>query len=187
MMIQCIPPSVTAKASEFETFVLAHPDFDSQNVLVSEDGTLIALIDWDNVQTVPRCIGYTRYPAWITRDWDPAKYGYGLPNTRPENSPEELEYYRSQYANKMRTLLLESIDFSTKSHLFEALWIAVSNPFCKDAIVEKFFLHLFPENIQEEEELYFYETAIALAEHTLDQDVESMILKTFHDLFCVHS
>ena len=120
MMIQCIPRSVTAKAPEFETFVLAHPDFDSQNVLVSEDGTLTALIDWDNVHTVPRCIGYSRYPAWITRDWDPVMYGYGLPNTRPENSPEELEYYRVRYAHKIRTLEPESIDFSTKSHLFEA-------------------------------------------------------------------
>jgi hypothetical protein len=71
MMIQCIPPSITANTSESETFVLAHPDFDSQKVLVSEDGTLTALTDWDNVHTVPRCIGYTRYPAWITRDWDP--------------------------------------------------------------------------------------------------------------------
>jgi hypothetical protein len=185
MMIQCIPRSLTKKASELETFVLAHPDFDSQNVVVSEDGTLTALIDWDNIHTVPRCIGYSRYPAWITRDWDPAIYGYSLPNTRPENSPEELQYYRFQYAEKMRTLLSGEFDFSTKSHLFEALWIAVSNPTCTDAIVEKIFVHLFPEDVQEDEDLYLYETAIALAEHTLDREVESVILRALHDLFCL--
>jgi hypothetical protein len=175
------------KAPELETFFLAYPDFDRQNVLVSEDGTLTALIDWDNVHTVPRCIGYSRYPAWITRDWDPAMYGYGLPNTRPENSPEELEYYRVRYAHKISALEPKSIDFSTKSHLFEALWIAASSPFCTDAIVEKIFLHLFPENVEEEEQLCLYETAIALAEDSLDKEVESMILKAFHDLFCVHN
>jgi hypothetical protein len=38
---------------DHESFVLSHPDVDSQNVLVSEDGTLTALLDWDNVHTVP--------------------------------------------------------------------------------------------------------------------------------------
>ena len=66
-------------------------------MLVSEDGTLIGLIDWDNVHTVPCCIGYQRYPSWITRDWDPNKYGHGIPGCRTENSPEELEHFRKIY------------------------------------------------------------------------------------------
>ena len=67
-MLQSIPPSIPIKAAEPESFVLPHPDFACQNVLISEDGTLTAVIDWDDVHTVPRCIGYTRYPNWITRD-----------------------------------------------------------------------------------------------------------------------
>jgi hypothetical protein len=187
MMIQCIPPSLpepTTNTSSPETFVLAHPDLDSQNVLVSENGTLIALIDWDNVHTVPRCIGYNRYPAWITRDWDPIKYGYGLSTSRPENSPDELFHYRRHYSNIMNSLIPESNDFSTKSHLFEAIWIAVSNPMCTNSIVEKIFLEVFPENIHGDS-LYLYETVIGLVEDTLDKDVKSRILNAFQDFFAI--
>lgn len=184
MMLQSIPLSVPMKTSdtESESFVLAHPDFDSQNIYVSEDGTLTALLDWDDVQTVPRCIGYTKYPSWITRDWDPLCYGYGDPDSREENSPEELELYRSRYANKMKLLVSETRDFSTKSHILEALWITVSSPACTSHIVEKIFTYIFPEEI-EREPLYFYETVMGLAQHTLEKDVESRIKKGFEDLF----
>lgn len=57
-------------------FVLTHPDFDMQNVLVSSDGHVKALIYWDGVCAVPRTNGYERYPAWLTRDWDPMMYGW---------------------------------------------------------------------------------------------------------------
>jgi hypothetical protein len=33
--------------------VLAHPDFDIQNVIVSEEGELRGLIDWDGVAALP--------------------------------------------------------------------------------------------------------------------------------------
>lgn len=51
-----------------EGFVLSVPDLDSQNVLVEEEGNVTGIIDWDHVQTLPRCVGYCRYPSWITRD-----------------------------------------------------------------------------------------------------------------------
>ena len=205
LMIECIPPSIDKKAANvLESFVLVHPDFDSQNILVSEDGTVTAFIDWDNVQTVPRCIGYNRYPAWITRDWDPMKYGYGKPNCQPENSPEELDYYRRHYAEKMKTLLPDNIDFTTKSHLFEAIWIAASSPVSADHIVEKIFLHLFPDDVDSDGEddddantgdeatedtgmrtLTLYESAVGLADDTLENDVRSRIADAYHRLFSI--
>jgi hypothetical protein len=53
MMIEYIPRSIGTHEEDHESFVLSHPDLDSQNVRVSEDGTLTALLDWDNVHTVP--------------------------------------------------------------------------------------------------------------------------------------
>src|SRR5271170_4985010 len=105
MMINCIPPSITAGKPDTESFVLAHPDLNVQNILVFEVGTFTALIDWDNVHTVPRCIGYSRYPSWITTDWNPLMYRYGRPACRIENSPEEMDYFRKIYAARMRSLL----------------------------------------------------------------------------------
>lgn len=44
-------------------FVVCLPDFDSQNVLVDDQGTITGLIDWDLAQTMPRFVGYARYPG----------------------------------------------------------------------------------------------------------------------------
>jgi len=176
MMFQELPRSLPTKKLEAgseieietETFVLAHPDFGPQNVIVSENGSLVALIDWDDVQTVPHCIGNTRYPSWITRDWDPLRYGYGNPHCGHENSPQELEYFRSYYADKMASLVSESLTFSRKTHVFEAFWIAVSSPTCSIHIIDKFFKYLFPEGL-EKEPLFLYDTAIGLGENTHEE------------------
>lgn len=184
MMIRCLPPSIATRKPCPESFVIAHPDLDCQNVLVSEDGTLVALIDWDNVHTVPRCIGYSRYPSWITRDWDPIKYGYQVPGCRPENSPEELEYFRKIYAANISTLLSESFDYSTKSHLFEAVWIAASSPLCLDRIVAKIFKHLDPRD-NDGQPMHLYDTAVDIADGELDKEVESELFNNFQDLFHV--
>ena len=86
---------------ETETFVIAHPDFNLQNVLVAEDGTLQGLIDWDGVSTVPRSVGCL-FPKWLTLDWDPANYTYGMDlgwKIQPrQHSPTELKHYRALYA-----------------------------------------------------------------------------------------
>lgn len=183
MMIRYLPPSIPSYGPE--SFVLAHPDFHSQNVLVSEDGTVTAFIDWDNVHTTPYCIGYHRYPAWITRDWDPLKYGYQKPNSRPENSPEELQSYRQRYAETMKTLLPYEKDFTTNSHLWEAVWIAASSSISADHIVEKIFLHLFPEDT-ETDPLYLYETAVDLGENSLSEELRSRIMDAIHRLLSIH-
>lgn len=57
-------------------FGLAHPDYDIQNVLVTEDGTVCGLIDWDGVAAVPRSFGSESFPRWLTHDWDPFFYDY---------------------------------------------------------------------------------------------------------------
>ena len=184
MMIRCLPPSITAEQTDRESFVFAHPDLDVQNVLVSEDGTLTGLIDWDNVHTVPRCIGYSRYPSWITRDWDPNKYGYGKAGCRTENSPDELEYFREIYAGHMTSVLSETFDYSTKSHLFEAVWIAASSPICLDHIVQKIFLSLSLKD-SEGKPLYLYDTAVDLAEDELEEDIESSVVNGLQEVFCI--
>lgn len=38
-------------------FVLTHPDFDIQNIIVLEEGELRGLIDWDGVAALPRSLG----------------------------------------------------------------------------------------------------------------------------------
>lgn len=84
----------STSSSPSQTFVLSHPDFNPQNILMSEvDGSLQAMIDWDGTESVPRILGNEGYPNWLTRDWDPAVYFYGreVNGKIPlEDSPSEL-------------------------------------------------------------------------------------------------
>lgn len=130
-----ILPLIPCDSSEF---VLALPDFDSQNVMADEMGNITGIIDWDNVQTVPGFMGCLRYPGWITRDWDPLMYGW--PQCPGENSPDELQKYRAYYLQEMKQALVCVDDFrlTEKSHIFEAFWIAVSNRANRLGICQKF-------------------------------------------------
>jgi hypothetical protein len=57
--------------------------------MVDDKGNLMGIIDL--IQTLPRCVGYSRYPGWITRDWDPLM-------------SEELERYRIYYCQAIGKL-----------------------------------------------------------------------------------
>jgi hypothetical protein len=132
--------------SNANEFVLSHPDFDMQNVLVAEDGSLRSLIDWDGVAAVPRVVGNRSYPGWITRDWDPAKYAWdedAEPNeTVKENSPEELAHYRDIYADAVGSAVSTSdlpISLTRNSLIVENVRIAADDPFSTHGIVERIF------------------------------------------------
>ncbi|KAL8851982.1 MAG: hypothetical protein Q9221_003087 [Calogaya cf. arnoldii] len=82
------------------SFVLAHPDFNLQNILVGEDGSLRGFVDWDGVAAVPRCLGSEAYPLWLIPDWDPHWYNpiSDEENGRCDMTPAELDIYREKYA-----------------------------------------------------------------------------------------
>lgn len=106
--------------------------------MVDEEGNLTGVIDWDNAQTVPRFLGFSSFPGWITRDWDPIMYHYPA-NKERENSPEELKRYHQRYSSKMREMLHGKGDsrFVNKSHIFEAVSIAACDDVCRLEIVRK--------------------------------------------------
>lgn len=130
-------------------FVLTHQDFDIQNFIVSEDGELRGIIDWDGVAAVPRTLGNERYPEWLTRDWDPGMYGYvesmedGVePEGVWEDSPDCLATCRNIYDTIMarycrdRALGSEA-NLCRMSLITENLAIAADNPRCRNDIVRK--------------------------------------------------
>ncbi len=139
-------------------FVLRHPDFDIQNFLVTPEGNLRAIIDWDGVSTVPRCVGNETYPGWLTRDWDPAKYFYspGQDENIYENSPEELQGYRVMYRRFIGKAIMaakgedltDDKEFNApttvtqNSLVFENLEIAIVDPVSMPGILDKVFNQL---------------------------------------------
>jgi hypothetical protein len=89
-------------------FVLAHPDFDIQNVIVWEEGELRGLIDWDGVAALPRSLGNERYPGWLTRDlvqpstairnpWTKEWSQKACGRTHQSNSPTTVRFITTLY------------------------------------------------------------------------------------------
>lgn len=71
MAINCIPTweETDEEGRCCETFVLALPEFDSQNILIDEEGNVTGILDWDGAHTVPRFAGFSALPMWHTRDF----------------------------------------------------------------------------------------------------------------------
>ena len=138
-MIASLPLSVEESLGvcQDETFVLTAPDFDSQNIMIDEGGNLTGIIDWDHVQTMPRCLGYCRCPEWITRDCDPVRYDYQ--SSAMEDSQEKLREYRKQYAGEMVRLLGGQGDarFAKNSHIVGAVWTAAARQYCQVSLMSK--------------------------------------------------
>ena len=157
-------PEPDDEAAKKKPFVLTHPDFNFQNAIVSHDGRLQGLIDWDGVIAVPRSIGNELYPSWLTRDWDPGRYGYtsdmekGIePDGVWEDSPETSAYYRSVYEGYMSSAIrrersgvsdnsaeqshnvANSPTTTSRSLIAFNLYCAVHDPISTDAIVLKIF------------------------------------------------
>ena len=137
LAIDSIPPSLDRNGN----FALGHPDFNYQNIFVDDEGKITGIIDWDGVHTLPRALGFARYPSWITRDWDPVKYGYGEPDGREEDSPEQLINYRREYASAMADLKLPTADYhlddTRLSQILEAIEISVEDTICRPWIIKK--------------------------------------------------
>ena len=107
---------------ETPNYTLHHPDVDTQNVLVRQDGGLQAIIDWDGTSIVPVCLGQA-YPMWLARDWHPERYNYDeATNTAtwdevwPEDIPSEFASLRSQWLQYLRAAELAA---STKDVLHQ--------------------------------------------------------------------
>lgn len=127
-----------------QQFVLTHPDFDVQNLLVEDDGTLCGIIDWDGVAAVPHAIGCLSLPLWLTEDAGHDDC-FGANEGKPYHTPEELQIYRAIYAQFIeiamsrewsdRNTVKRSGDITRLLILTSALEIADNDPFFTDQVI----------------------------------------------------
>lgn len=79
-----------------ETFVLAPPDLDWQNIMMDPTTlTVTGFIGWDWTVTYPRFTGWSMFPLFLTRDYVD---GYAF-DPDDDNAPEDLERWRKDYAS----------------------------------------------------------------------------------------
>ncbi|KAI0399442.1 hypothetical protein F4802DRAFT_589477 [Xylaria palmicola] len=173
-----------------DRFVLAHPDFDIQNFIVSEDGELRGIIDWDGVTAVPRTVGNARYPGWLTRDWDPTMYGHlesmeeGIePVGVWEDSPASLTEYRRVYKDAIAKCEGgdSNVALCRMSLITENLAIAANNPQCRSEIVRKVAREIW-NRAGRDGELDFAALATAFAENNVDVSMMNALQTGFNAL-----
>lgn len=89
--------SLKQEGGQTKQFVLAHPDLSLANIIVSDEGAVRAFIDWDKAHVVPRTLGNESFPNWLTEDWTRCQF------EELYESPETLKFYRSVYAEAIRS------------------------------------------------------------------------------------
>jgi hypothetical protein len=167
----------------------------SKTYIVQEDGSLAAIIDWDGIAAVPRCVGNEKFPSWLTRDWDTAKYAYGrtFEDGEPtsEDSPSHLARYRSMYVRFMREYATTvQYDPSTgRSFLVDNLYIAACDPVRAHGIVEKVFDESLrarnwrrksnEADTENQDELYLYEFVTELEDGEFNRAQLSAVREGF--------
>ncbi|KAK4868399.1 hypothetical protein LT330_007121 [Penicillium expansum] len=124
----------TPEPSDGKSFVLHHANPNIFNFLVSEDGSVRAILDWHGAGPKLPSIGNEAYPLWLMRDWDPSVYrwseemeqGINDEDCYWEDSPDKLEFYRNVYAQCIANLRPESENakITRNSPLFVHLMMA---------------------------------------------------------------
>lgn len=112
-------------------FALAHPDLDSQNIFVNNDGSLAGIIDWDWISAVPHCIGPQSFPKFLMQDYDLVKYAYDVEAGRPmegciADSPAQLACYRAMYAQFMESYRSKNDWVNSARSRRHAAWVRKS-------------------------------------------------------------
>jgi aminoglycoside phosphotransferase (APT) family kinase protein len=184
-------------------FVLTHPDFNFQNILVSPQGRLQSLIDWDGVAAVPRSIGNETLPSFLTRDWDPAMYAWDEDMERGiepiglwEDSPETLQRYRQDYQELLKAHFSPSTSDTNRSMTKLSLYvqnlvIAAEDTVCRFEIVKKFVEEILPlalnlaevgERKKLEENFNVFDISSGLVDGTLEQRFIDLLQRGFEAL-----
>lgn len=132
--LQEVLPELCAKTEDPHTMVtmLAHEDLSPRNIFVDDEGTPVAVLDWENIQLAP-LLFLTRVPDFMDSAEDPCEPGLDevyKPNfTDPEEKAKYVKDYNEWYARHLndyqctmlRKLYRETLR-SLDSPLSEAVW-----------------------------------------------------------------
>jgi hypothetical protein len=151
-ILQIIIDSIPSELDGNGFFPISPADFDWQNVMIDSNWRITGIIDWDNVKTKPVAFGCLRYPAWITRDFDPYNYAYyqhegaDIPG---ESRPEELSRYRQHYVKAIEASARDpnAANMTKVSHLLHAIGSALGCQFRRCSITVKLLEHAFCGNM----------------------------------------
>lgn len=206
LLISWVPDMFSGEDDNgMDRFVLAHPDLNMQNIIVDRDGTVLGLIDWDNVAAIPRAFGNETLPSFLTRDWDPNVYKFTSSMRQPsrassshssrmrEDSPEALKELRRKYLQLMNKKQQKVCPFTSKyrelcvqSAVVENIFLAAYDPLSRIQIMAKVIAQAWVVYLRAtgldltEFDAYFLVQQINAK--TLERHVLEQLEKAFHEL-----
>ncbi|KAK3710432.1 hypothetical protein LTR37_010275 [Vermiconidia calcicola] len=130
-----------------EEFVLAHADFDLQNIMTDYEGNVTGILDWDGVTAEPRQASWAVIPRWLQSDWYP---GYRWPPAVGVEygmvKPDEYEKYREDYTKYLWEACEGHRDstFTGKSHIHRALLDSTSEYWTASRFVQNVLADVLP-------------------------------------------
>lgn len=143
LIIEHLPFSVETTSADdpSETFVIAPPDFDWQNIYCTKDGFVIGLIDWDRTETVPRYLGWACPPLFLCRDWTTNGVWAGDRSL----TVEEMKKYRMDYAGYMNKACRGAGDckYTPKGHYFDGIQAALGDDELMETVCHKILSEIF--------------------------------------------
>jgi len=97
-----------------------HNDWDLQNIICSDTGEVIRIIDWDKILTVPRCAGFSNIPLFLQEDWC---YGDCVLSEESIRAHWALNKDHKIYAGSMIAMYGRNSDakYTAKSHLYSTI------------------------------------------------------------------
>ncbi|CZT18612.1 uncharacterized protein RCC_04456 [Ramularia collo-cygni] len=136
------------KAGEPE-FVLMQSDFNRQNILADETGKVTGLIDWDCLESIPRCIGWCSLPHWLEVDWCPDYRWPPEVDFEETPKPDEFDRYRADYAKYMREVCQGRSDsvFTSRSHIYQVLFDSVESFAAVECFVYNVLTDILPRSV----------------------------------------
>ncbi|KAI2617059.1 hypothetical protein GGR54DRAFT_607945 [Hypoxylon sp. NC1633] len=153
-------PSASDFRGSDQKFVLAHPDLNMRNIIVSEEGNIEAILGWHGVHTAPKSIGNEAYPRWLVGDLKPSAWSRqlaplswikdpskeGSSGAYLEDAPWVLAELRDEYARIIQGLKKnkgrapdgsEDVNVTKQSLLTLSLDTAARDPRCRTAILRR--------------------------------------------------
>ncbi|KAF2435375.1 hypothetical protein EJ08DRAFT_335465 [Tothia fuscella] len=134
---------------EIETFCIAPPDFNWQNILVDKEGNITGLLDWDEVGTRCRVRGWACLPYFLSHDY---AYNYQREGGSDIDDEHDYERYRKAYANFMSEICEGKGDcrFTGKSHLWYRICQALDGPHEITQILKIILTQIMPRTRMDE-------------------------------------
>ncbi|KAF3032030.1 hypothetical protein E8E12_002473 [Didymella heteroderae] len=152
-----------------DTFSLRHSDLDLQNILIDDDGNVTGILDWDGSLAMPRCVAHAAVPHFLELDW------YGDAALHTPFLPWRAGHYRSIYAAALLDARNPDVQFTSKSHMYQAVFAALYEGGNKQDVMSRLLKEIPGLQIDDWEVKYLLAKGCKMTEDMLKKELGKVL------------